>query len=77
MIPTAVSRAAGRRQRVLRRRLWNACQRRQREDIQRAVARYERGGYPPCADLAEAKRLLVFFQLRDARNSSALWSLVL
>ncbi|XP_025088105.1 uncharacterized protein LOC112560451 [Pomacea canaliculata] len=56
----------GRRQRVLRRRLWNACQRRQREDIQRAVARYERGGYPPCADLAEAKRLLVFFQLRDA-----------
>ncbi|XP_070196635.1 uncharacterized protein [Littorina saxatilis] len=55
----------GTAERNLRRKLWNACQRRDREAIGRAVTRYNRGGYPPCPDLAEGERLLSLFQLRD------------
>ena len=58
---------AGTKERSLRRKLWNACQQRDREAIQRAVTRYTRGGYPPCPDLAAAERLLHLFELRDGK----------
>ena len=57
----------GSKERSLRRKMWSACQRREREAIHKTVTRYTRGGYPPCPDLAAAERLLHLFELRDGR----------
>ncbi|KAL8598713.1 hypothetical protein ACOMHN_033277 [Nucella lapillus] len=53
------------KERTLRRKMWKACQRREREAIRKAVRNYTRRDYPPCPDLAAAERLLHLFKLQD------------